>query len=396
MTWRDDDTLLLHGARTPIGAFLGAMSALSPTQMAAHAATAALQRADLDPAHLDATIVGNVLQSDPDAVYLARHVGLQVGAPVSAPALVVNRLCASGMEAIAQGARLLRAGEARAVLVGGAESMSRVPHALRGVRQGWGLGQGQVEDLLWSALTDAHAGCQIGQTVERLARDLGITRQDADEAALWSQRRAADAQAAGRLAAEIAPVEIKHKKKALLIDRDEPIRADATAEGIARLPGLYGPDSINTAGNSSGLHDAAAMLVMCSGAFARAHGLRPLGRVRAWATVGVEPLQMGLGPVEATRQALARAQLSLSDIDLIELNDAFAAQLVAAERALGLDRDRVNPNGGCLALGHPMGATGARLALTALLELHRRDAALALATLCVGGGMGMALILERT
>lgn len=396
MSHRDDDILLVDGARTPIGTFQGALSGLTATELATHAARAALERSGVDPAAIDATILGNVLQSDSDAVYLARHTGLHVGVPVHAPALVVNRLCASGMEALIQGARLLRSGEARAVLVGGAESMSRVPHALRGVRQGWGLGQGQVEDTLWGALTDTWAGCQIGQTVEHLAQAREITRQQADQVAAWSHQRAAAAQAAGHLAQEIAPITLKKRGKEKLIDQDQNIRPDATAEALALLPGLYGPQSCTTVGNSSGLHDAAAALVMCTGAFARAHGLRALGHLRAWGTVGVEPMEMGLGPVGATRQALQRARLSLSDIDTIEINDSFAAQLIAVEQELELDRERVNPNGGCLALGHPMGATGARLALTALYHLRRADQRLALATLCVGGGMGMATVLERT
>ncbi len=391
----DQDIVFLEGARTPIGTFMGSLSSLTATQLGTIAAKAALERSGLSPEHVGATFMGNVIQADSDAVYLARHVGLHAGVPIEAPALTLNRLCASGMEAIVQGARTLKAGEAQVALVGGAETMSRVPHALRGTRKGWGLGQGKVEDVLWSALTDTWPKLQIGQTVEHLAQERSIPRADADAFAAWSHKRAAAARERGRFAREITPVEIKKRRKTILVEHDENIRPDADAQALAHLPGLYGKEGINTAGNSSGLHDAAAMLVIATGAFAKAHGLKPLGKLRSWGIAGIDPKMMGLGPVPATQQALSRAGLKLDDLGVIEINDSFAVQYLAVEAELGLNRERVNLNGGCLALGHPMGATGARLAHTVLLELQDQDTRFGLATLCVGGGMGMSLILER-
>ncbi len=389
-----DDIVILEGARTPIGKFLGSLKDTSATELGSTAAKAALQRAQVDPAWIDAVYVGNVIQSSKDAAYIARHIGINAGVPISTPALTLNRACASGLEAILQGARSLLLDEATFVLAGGAENMSMTPYSMRGVREGWRMIKTDVDDMLFSALHDPKAGCSIGETVEYLAQQQGISRQDADEIAVWGQQRAAQAQNNGIYAQEISPVLLQQKRKTLTIDQDENLRPDTNLASIAQLPPLFGADGVITAGNSSGLNDAAAMVVMTTARHARERGLQPLGRLLGWGIVGVEPKCMGLGPVASTQQALQRAGLTLQDIDIIELNDSFTVQYLAVERALGLDRNKVNVNGGAIALGHPMGATGTRLALTALYELRRRQARYALATLCVGGGQGVAAILE--
>ena len=391
---RIDDILILAGARTPIGTFLGGLSRLSPTELGVVAAKSALQRAGVEAASIDATVFGNVLQSAKDTVYLARHVGLQAGVPEDRPALVVNRACASGLEAVVQGAKAMAVGEARFVLAGGAENMSLTPYAMRGVRQGWTMIKSDVDDVLFSALFDPMAGCSIGETVEFLAKELGITREEADAAALEGQRRAAVAQEAGVFAEEIVPVSAGSRRNPVVVERDEAPRPATTMEALAALPGLY-PGGVNTAGNSCGLNDAAAAVVMATAAAAHEAGASPLGRVVSWASVGVAPKRMGLGPVEASRRALADAGIGVDDLDVIELNDSFAVQSIAVRRALELDPAKVNPGGGALALGHPMGATGVRLVISALHHLRRCSGRYALVTLCVGGGQGTAMVLER-
>ncbi len=392
---RIDDILILDGARTPVGSFLGGLSRVSPTALGVIAAKGALERSGVAAEHVDATIFGNVLQSAKDTVYLARHVGLKAGVPEDRPALVVNRACASGLEAIIQGAKAMAIGEAQCVLAGGSENMSMTPYAMRGVRQGWRMIKSDVDDVLFSALFDPMAGCSIGETVEHLAAEQGISREDADAAAVEAQRRAATAQAAGVYAEEIVPVMAGSRRKPKSIQRDEAPRPDSTLEGLAGLPGLY-EGGVNTAGNSCGLNDAAAAVVMATPAMASQVGATPLGRVLSWANVGVAPKRMGMGPVEASRRALADAGLTVADLDVVELNDSFAVQSIAAQRALELDPAKVNPNGGALALGHPMGATGTRLVLSALYHLRRTQGRYGLATLCVGGGQGTAVVLERT
>lgn len=394
-SFRDDDLVILGGARTPVGKFQGSLSGLSATELGAVAARAALERAGTDPGDVDDVYVGNVLQSSADAAYLARHVALKAGVPVATPAAVVNRACGSALEALVQGARALLCGEATTVLAGGAENMSQMPFVLRGGRRGLRMGNGEVEDALLSALYDPMAGCTIGQTVEHLAAERGVDRAAADAAAVRSQQRAAEAQREGRLAEEIVAVEVPGRGGVTLVEQDENLRPDTTLEGIASLPGMFAKGGVVTAGNSSGLNDAAALLVLTRGATARARGQRPLGRLLSWASVGIEPLRMALGPVEATRRALERAGVTLAELDVIELNDSFAVQALAVQDALGLDEAKVNPNGGALALGHPMGATGARLVLGALLELRRRGGRYGLCTVCIGGGQGIAAVVEH-
>ncbi len=389
------DVVILEGARTPIGSFLGGLASVSATELGAVAARGALARAGVDASSVDAVFFGNVIQSSKDAAYLARHVGLDAGAPVGTPALTVNRACASGMEAVVQAAKALMVGEAATVLAGGAENMSMTPYAMRGARQGWPMMAADVDDVLFSALHDPKAGCSIGETVEHLASLCGVDRQAADRAAVEGQRRAAAALADGVLAEQIVPVELRDRRgRVSVVAVDEAPRPDTTLDGLARLRGLYAKDGVVTAGNSTGLNDGAAAVIVTSGARARAEGLAPIGRVVSWGTVGVAPLEMGLGPVEASRQALAAAGMTVGDYDLVELNDSFAVQYLAVAERLDLDPATVNVHGGAIALGHPMGATGTRLLLAALYGLRRRGGGRALCTVCVGGGQGMAVVVE--
>ena len=389
--------MFVGGARTPVGSFLGGLSSVTPKALGVAAAAAALERSGVEPGDVDAVFVGNVIQSAKNTVYLARHVALGVGVPVEAPALTVNRLCGSGLEAVVQGAKALALGEATVVLAGGAENMSMTPHALRGARRGLKLGGDEVDDVLWSALTDEVAGCQIGQTVEHIAAKEGVTREAADAAALRSHLRAAAAQARGRLDEEIVPVEVTDARgRTKVVSCDECVRSETSAEALAALRPMYGREGVNTPGNASGLNDAAAMVVMTTFGEATSRGLDVLGRVVSQACVGVPPLEMAMGPVPAIRLALERAGLELEEVGRFEINDSFAAQCVAVERALGLDPEKVNVNGGGLALGHPMGATGTRLVHSLLLELRSSGERYGVASLCIGGGQGMAIVLERS
>jgi acetyl-CoA acetyltransferase family protein len=339
-------------------------------------------------------VFGNVLQTSSDAVYGARHVALKAGVPIDVPALTVNRLCGSGIQAAISGAHLIALDEADIVLTGGTESMSQAPHVIRGARTGLRLGQGQLEDTLWSALLDTHCGCTMAGTAENCAAKYGVSRDEQDRYALRSQQLAAAAWTSGRLAEEVAPVEIKSRKGVERFARDDHMRPDSTLESLAKLPPAFSKNGCVTAGNASGIVDGAAALMLASRAAAKAHNLRPLARLTHWAVVGVDPTLMGMGPAPATRLVLDRAGLALKDIDLIEVNEAFAAQYLAVEKELGLDRERVNVNGGAIALGHPLGATGTRLLLTLILELRRRGLTRGLATACIGGGQGIAAIVE--
>jgi acetyl-CoA acetyltransferase family protein len=321
-------------------------------------------------------------------------VGLKAGVPIEVPALTVNRLCGSGIQAAISAAQMIRLGEAEIALTGGMESMSQAPHVIRGARTGLRLGQGQLEDTLWSALLDTHCGCTMAGTAENCAAKYGVSRQEQDCYAVRSQRLADAAWKSGRLAEEIVPVEIKSRKGVELFAQDDHMRPDSTVESLAKLPPAFAKNGCVTAGNASGIVDGGAALLLASEAAIRSHGLQPLARLTHWAVVGVEPSLMGMGPVPATRRVLERARVTLDDIDLIEVNEAFAAQYLSVEKELGLDRDRVNVNGGAIALGHPLGATGTRLLLTLTLELRRRGLKRGLATACIGGGQGIAAIVE--
>ena len=386
--------LILGGARTPMADYTGRLKDLSALDLGAIAARAVLERTGIAPADVDHVVFGNVLQTSADAVYGARHVGLRAGLPVEVPALTVNRLCGSGIQAAVSGAHMILGGEADVVLTGGMESMSQAPHVIRGLRSGLRLGQGQLEDTLWSALLDTHCGCTMAATAENCAAKYGIPREEQDRYALRSQQLAQRAWAQGRLAEEVVPIEIKTRKGVEVFAQDDHMRPDSTLEGLANLPPAFSKNGCVTAGNASGIVDGAAALVLASERFVGSRGLQPLARLTQWSTVGVEPTLMGMGPAPATRKVLERAGLTLADIDLIEVNEAFAAQYLSVEQELGLDRDRVNVNGGAIALGHPLGMTGTRLLLTLTLELRRRGLKRGLATACIGGGQGIAAIVE--
>jgi len=374
--------------------YTGKLKDFSALDLGAIAASAAMERTHVAPAVVDHVVFGNVLQTSADAVYGARHVGLKAGLPIEVPALTVNRLCGSGIQAAISGGQMIRLGEADVVLTGGMESMSQAPHVIRGLRSGLRLGQGQLEDTLWSALLDTHCGCTMAATAENCAAKYGVSRQEQDGYALRSQRLAAAAWNAGRFDDEVVAVEIKSRKGVEAFARDDHMRPDSTLEGLAKLPAAFSKNGCVTAGNASGIVDGGAALLLASDAGVKAHGLKPLAKLTHWATVGVDPTLMGMGPVPATRRVLERAGLSLSEIDLIEVNEAFAAQYLSVEKELGLDRDRVNVNGGAIALGHPLGMTGTRLLLTLTLELRRRGLKRGLATACIGGGQGIAAVVE--
>ena len=385
---------ILGGARTPMAEYTGRLKDVSALELGAIAARAALERTGIAPDRVDHVIIGNVLQSSPDAVYGARHVGLRAGVPVHVPALTVNRLCGSGIEAAIVGAHRILLNEADIVLTGGAESMSQAPHVIRGLRSGLRLGQGQLEDTLWSALLDTHCGCTMAGTAENCAVKYGISREAQDEYAVRSQQLAARAWAEGRLKDEVVPVETRTRKGVDVFAEDDHLRPETTIETLAKLPPAFSKTGCVTAGNASGIVDGGAALLLGSEAAVARHALKPLARLTHWATVGVDPTLMGMGPAPATRLVLEKAQLTLADIDLIEINEAFAAQYLAVEQELGLDRDKVNVNGGAIALGHPLGMTGTRLLLTLTLELRRRGLSRGLASACIGGGQGIAAIVE--
>ncbi len=388
------DIVILDGVRTPMIEYNGAFADVSAIELGAHAAREALARTGTDPGQIDHVIFGNALQTSGDAIYGARHVGLKAGVPKEVPALTVNRLCGSGFESIVQAAHRILLKEAKTVLAGGMENMSAAPHVIRGARKGLRLGQGALEDSLMVALLDTYCGLYMAQTSDRVAAKYGITREEQDEYAFSSQQRAAAAQSACRLSAEIAPIEVKAGRKTLLVEKDDHLRPETTLEGLAALAPSFGKGGQVTAGNASGIVDGAAAVIVTSGDEARARGKKPLGRLIGWAVTGVEPELMGIGPAPAARAALERAGLRQEQVDLWEINEAFAGQILGVIRELDLDREKLNVNGGAIALGHPLAATGTRCTLTLLHEMRRRGVRYGLAGACIGGGQGIAVVLE--
>ncbi len=388
------EVFILGGARTPMTEYTGALKDVSALELGAIAAKGAFDKTGVKPEWIEHAVVGNVLQTSSDAIYGARHVALKAGVPIEVPALTVNRLCGSGIQAAVSGAQLIQLEEAGIVLTGGIENMSQAPHIVRGLRSGLRLGQGKLEDYLYEALLDPYCGLFMAQTAEKCAAKYGIGREEQDTFAMRSQQLAARAWNECRFKDEVVPVEIKTRKGVTVVDKDDHLRPDTTMEGLAKLPTAFSKDGTVTAGNASGIVDGGAALILASAQAVQQKGLTPRARLVAWAAVGVDPALMGMGPAPATRKALERAGLTLNDIDLIEVNEAFAGQYLSVEKELGLDRDRVNVNGGAIALGHPLGMSGTRLLLTLIHELKRRGKKYGLATACIGGGQGIAAIVE--
>jgi acetyl-CoA acyltransferase 2 len=394
---KDTDVVFLSAVRTGFGTFGGTLKDFSATQLGVFAAKGALERAGVPADAVNHVIFGNALQTSADAIYLARHVGLGAGVPIEVPALTVNRLCGSGFQAIVSGAQEILLGEAEVALCGGTESMSQAPHVIRGAR--WGdqrLGPAGkfYEDLLWEALTDPVASCSMAMTAENLSEVHAVSRADADAAALRSQQRAKAAWDAGHYEAEIVPVTIKTRKGETQFASDEHIRPETTAEALAKLKPYFREGGTVTAGNASGIGDGAAAVLISSAAWAERNGVKPIGRLVSWGIAGVEPKHMGIGPVPASRLALKKAGMEVADMDLVEVNEAFAPQYCAVEKELGLDPERTNVSGGAIALAHPLGASGARITAHLLHELRRQGKRWGLGTACIGGGQGIAVVVE--
>lgn len=390
------DIVIVAGKRTPFGAFGGALKGLTATDLAVEASRAALEQANVSPDEIDHVLIGNANQTSPDAIYLARHVGLRTGCPVSTPAMTLNRLCGSGFQTIITGAEQILLGEAETVLAGGTESMSQAPHVIRGARWGLALGQAPMTDMLWESLTDTYTGLPMAITAENLAEQYGISREEVDAYALRTQQAYAAGLERGVFAEEIAPIILKDRKgRETIVKDDEHPRPTTTMEILARLPAVFKKGGVVTAGNASGICDGAAATVVTTAERARSKGQDVLARVVGWGVVGCDPTIMGIGPVPAIKLALERTGLSLSEMDVIEVNEAFSAQYLAVEKALGLDREKTNVNGGAIALGHPLGASGTRITLHLAYELRRRGARYGIGSACIGGGQGIAIVLEN-
>jgi acetyl-CoA acetyltransferase family protein len=384
------DIVIVNGARTPMAEYNGHFSDVSAIELGAIAAKGALERSGFAPEEIDHVIVGNALQTSGDAIYGARHVGLKAGVPNRVPALTVNRLCGSGIQSIISAAEQIELGEATTILAGGMENMSQAPYVIRGARKGLKLGQAPMEDSLMVALLDSYCGLYMAQTSDNLARKYAISREEQDAYALRSQQRAAAALQACWLSAEIVPVAVGRKGEQ--IKTDDHLRPETTMEGLAKLKPAFAKDGFVTAGNASGIVDGAAMVTVTTAENAKDR--KPLGRIVSWGIAGCDPEIMGIGPVPATKIALERAGMKFDDIDLIEINEAFAGQILAVVKELGIDQEKLNVNGGAIALGHPLAASGTRLVLTVLHELRRRKLKYGLASACIGGGQGIAMIVE--
>ncbi|MDE2805794.1 MAG: acetyl-CoA C-acyltransferase [Gemmatimonadota bacterium] len=393
----DTEVVFLSGKRTPFGTFGGSLRDFTATDLGVLSAEAAVEAAGIEPAQVGHVFYGNALQTSADAIYLARHIGLRAGVPQEVGALTVNRLCGSGFQAVVSGAQEILLGGADVTLCGGAESMSQAPHVVRGARWG-GLRLGPAangfHDVLWEALTDSHCGLSMAQTAEELADRYDVTREEADQVAVNSQRRAKAAWDGGRYEAEVSPVTVRTRKGESQFLIDEHMRPDTTMEDLGRLRPYFRKDGLVTAGNASGIGDGAASVVLAEGQWARANGAAPIGRLVSWGFAGVDPRIMGIGPAPAARAALSAAGLGLDDMDLVEVNEAFAPQYKAVEKELGLDPERTNVDGGAIAITHPLAASGTRITLHLLHELRRRGARYGLGAACIGGGQGGAVVVE--
>jgi acetyl-CoA acyltransferase 2 len=391
---KNEEIWFLSAKRTPFGTFGGSLKELSATDLAVESAKAALTQARVSPEDIQHVIYGNVIQTSADAIYLARHVGLRSGVPVPAPALGVNRLCGSGFQAFVTAAQILLNDEAEVVLAGGTESMSQAPHVIRGARWGLALGKGQLEDSLWSALTDSYTGDPMAITAENLAVQYRISQEEVDEYSVLSQKRFAAAQEGGRFREEIAPLELKSRKGTVHFERDEHNRPDTTIEGLKKLPKVFKKDGVVHAGAASGICDGAASAVMATRRWAEKRGLKPIGKLLNWGIAGCDPRIMGIGPAPAIRRLLERAEMKLEEADLYEVNEAFAPQYLAVEKELKLPREKTNVDGGAIAVGHPLGASGARITAHLLYELKRRGGRYGIGSACIGGGQGIAVLVE--
>ena len=386
---------IIDGARTAFTAFGGSFAAVDAVQLGTATAVEALKRSGVKPEQIDHVVYGGVITTGQNSAYLARHIGLYAGVPQEVPALTQNRLCGSGMQSVVTAAQQILLGEANAVLAGGAENMSQSPYSNFEQRFGGAkIGDLKFIDMLSATLTDQYTGNGMGMTAEKLAEQYSISREEQDEFALLSHTRAVAAREAGKFKEEIVPVTVKTRKGELVIDTDEHIKDGGTMESLAKLRPAFKKDGTVTAANASGINDGAASVVVASEQFVQDNGLKPIARIVSWGVAGVDPTVMGIGPVPAIKQALERANLSIEDLDVVEVNEAFAAQYLAVEKALGLDREKTNVNGGAIALGHPVGASGTRVIINAAYELKRRGGKYAAASLCIGGGQGIALIIE--
>jgi acetyl-CoA acetyltransferase family protein len=389
---------IVNGARTPMGRYCGKLRDFTAQELAAIASVEAIKRSGVEAAEIDHCVIGNAQQTSSDAIYGARHVALKAGVPIEAPALTVNRLCGSGMQSVVTAAQLIQLSESKCVLAGGMESMSQAPHVIRGMRWGVGFGEGKLEDSLFVALTDSYCNLPMAVTAEKYAEQQSVTREMQDEYALCSQKRADAAYKAGRIQEELTPVPLRNRRgepTGEIFTEDDHRRPETTIESLAKLKPSFGKSGTVTAGNASGIVDGGAAVVVMPLEDAQKRGLNPQARIVSWGIAGVDPALMGSGPVPATRIALKKAGLTMSDIDLVEVNEAFAAQCLSVMKELDLDHAKTNVNGGAIALGHPLGASGTRLLITLMNELRRRKARYGLSTACIGGGQGIAVIIEN-
>jgi acetyl-CoA acetyltransferase family protein len=390
------ELVFLSAKRTAFGTFGGTLKDQSATDLGVITAKAAIAEAGIAPTDIDHVVFGNVMQTSTDAIYLARHIGLKAGLPIETPALVVNRLCGSGFEAVVQAAQLILTGQANVVLAGGTESMSQAPYAVRNARFGTAFGKPPpLEDTLSAGLTDSFCNLPMALTAENLATKYGLTQDEVDEFSVLSQKRAAAAQEAGVFASEITPVEIPAKKgEVIRFAKDEHPRPETTVEKLKKLPKIFKKDGVIHAGAASGINDGAGAMIITTAEWAAKKGLTPIGKLLGWGVAGVPPELMGIGPAPAIRQALARSESKLSDYDLFEVNEAFAPQYLAVEKELGLPREQTNVNGGAIAIGHPLAASGARITAHLLHELKRRGGKRGIGSACIGGGQGIAVLIE--
>lgn len=387
------EIVLVEGARTAFAEFGGSFRDVSAIDLGAASVREAMIRSKVDPEEVDQVVMGNVIQSSPDAVFVGRHVGLKAGIPNHVPGLTINRLCGSGLQAIITAAQSIMVGDSQLAVAGGTENMSQIPHVIRGARWGIPLGQAPMADYLWEALYDPYGDCTMAITAENIAAKYSITREMTDAHAVRSHERALAAIEKGYLAEEIVPVSIKTRKGETVIGKDEHVRP-TTYKGLSKLSARFVKDGVVTPGNASGLVDGAASVVLASSEYAERRNLKPIARLVSWGITGVEPKYMGIGPVSAIQQALSKADMTVQDLDLIEINEAFAAQYLGCQKLLDFDPEIGNVNGGAVALGHPLAASGTRITLSMIYELRRRGKKYGASSLCIGGGQGIAAIWE--